>query len=125
MPWQSCDQRFSVDVLLFCYSYFTSYVSFFYPEEKHVAIDEELAAFWECVDLWGGKGTPWRYGLPALCKASLVDYLTHLAFQVTAWHELVGTIIQYLLPNKKGAGPAHGMGFTVRGSQERNDVQVL
>ena len=88
-------------------------------------MDEELAAFWECVDLRGGKGTPWRYGLPALCKMSLVDYLTHLAFQVTAWHELVGTIIQYLLPNKKGAGPAQGMGFTVRVNQEENDVQVL
>ena len=38
------------------------------------------------------------YGLPKLNKENLIDYLTHLAFSVTAWHELVGTIVQYLLP---------------------------
>ena len=84
--------------------------------------DEELMSFWECIDLrgnlWTPNETPWRYGLPTLNKESLADYLSHVAFNVTAWHEHVGTILHYLLP------PSKGMGLKIRPGKEEKDVQV-
>ena len=79
-------------------------------------------SFWDCIDLrgnlWTACETPKRYGLPALNKESLVDYLSHLAFNATAWHEHVGSILQYLLP------PSKGMGLKIRPGREEKDVQV-
>ena len=81
----------------------------------------ELAEFWECVDSRGNFGSPWRYGLPRLSKKALVDYMTHLAFNVTAWHEHVGNIITYLLP----PNILHSFGFKLRPGIEVVDVQAL
>ena len=84
--------------------------------------DGELRSFWECIDLrgnlWSPSETPWRYGLPTLNKESLADYLTHVAFYVTAWHEHVGSILHYLMP------PLKGMGLKIRPGREEKDVQV-
>ena len=41
-----------------------------------------------------------------------------MAFYVTAWHELVGNVVQYCLP------PLKGMGLRIRPGKEENDVQV-
>ena len=95
-----------------------SYVDFIYKEDEAIIEDGELKDFWECVDLRGNLGSPWRYGLPDLSRESLVNYLTHVAFYVTAWHEHVGTIVHYVLP------PAKGMGLKIRPAKEENDVQV-
>ena len=103
--------------------FFTSYINFFYNNEN-VTSDEELMSFWECIDLrgnlWTPSETPWRYGLPTLNKESLADYLSHVAFNVTAWHEHVGTILHYLLPSSVGMG----MGLKIRPGKEEKDVQV-
>ena len=95
-----------------------SYIDFFYKEDEAITEDEELKDFWECVDLRGNLGSPWRYGLPDLTRESLANYLTHVAFTVTAWHEHVGTIVHYVLP------PAKGIGLKIRPGKEENDVQV-
>lgn len=101
--------------------YFTSYVDTFYEEDDSVTSDMELAKFWECVDSRGNFGSPWKYGLPRLTRKALVDYLTHLAFNVTAWHEHVGNIITYLLP----PNILHSFGFKLRPGIEVADVQAL
>ena len=93
-------------------------MEFFYQNENEILTDTELIHFWHCVDLRGDLDSPWHYGLPTLDKQSLINYLTHVAFSVTAWHELVGTFIQYLLP------PSLGMGFKLRPGREEHDVQV-
>ena len=49
-------------------------------------------------------------------KENLIQYLTHLAFNVTAWHEIVGTLTQYVTPPK-------GFGFSLRPGQTVVDVQ--
>ena len=49
-------------------------------------------------------------------KDNLIEYLTHLAFNVTAWHEIVGTLTQYVTPPK-------GFGFSLRPGQTVVDVQ--
>ena len=49
-------------------------------------------------------------------KDNLVEYLTHLAFNVTAWHEMVGTISQYVTPPS-------GFGFSLRPGKAVLDVQ--
>jgi hypothetical protein len=46
--------------------FFQSYVDIFYADDESVASDKELIEFWECVDLRGRFGSPWRYGLPTL-----------------------------------------------------------
>ena len=59
--------------------------------------------------------------------ASLIDYLTHVAFFVTAWHEHAGTVIQYFLPMTKNGdwAPSRGMGLgKVRSGKEEKSVQV-
>ena len=96
-----------------------SYIDFFYKEDEAITEDGELKDFWECVDLRGNLGSPWRYGLPDLSRESLANYLTHVAFYVTAWHEHVGNIVHYVLP------PAKGMGLKIRPEREENDVQVF
>ena len=72
--------------------YFKGYVDHFYPEEKSVTLDVELRHFWTSVDLRGGFGAEEKYGLPELSKKHLIDYLTHLAFNVTVGHELNGKL---------------------------------
>ena len=49
-------------------------------------------------------------------KDNLIEYLTHLAFNVTAWHEMVGTISQYVTPPS-------GFGFSLRPGKAELDVQ--
>jgi len=101
------------------HSFFSSYVNFFYKDHEDILVDGELGDFWECVDLRGNMGSSSRYGLPQLSRESLINYLTHVAFTVTAWHELVGTVIQYVLP------PAKGIGIKIRPGRERSDVQAV
>ena len=49
-------------------------------------------------------------------KDNLIEYLTHLAFNVTAWHEIVGTLTQYVIP-------PNGFGFSIRPGKAVLDVQ--
>ena len=49
-------------------------------------------------------------------KDNLIEYLTHLAFNVTAWHEIVGTLTQYVIP-------PNGFGFSIRPGKAELDVQ--
>lgn len=97
--------------------FFQSYVDFFYPDEDKVTTDIELRRFWLNVDLKGEFDARKPYGLPKLSKKSLVDYLTHLAFTVTAGHELNGTIVHYLLSPKAGA-------FKLRPEKDEADIQA-
>jgi hypothetical protein len=98
--------------------FFESYVDFFYPDENKVTTDVELRRFWLNVDLRGEFNACKPYGLPKLSKKSLVDYLTHLAFTVTAGHELNGTIVQYLLTPKAGA-------MKLRPDKDEADIQTF
>ena len=49
-------------------------------------------------------------------KDNLIEYLTHLAFNVTAWHEMVGTLTHYVTP-------PNGFGFSLRPGKAELDVQ--
>ena len=96
--------------------FFESYVDFFYPDENKVTTDVELRRFWLNVDLRGEFNARKPYGLPQLSKQSLIEYLAHLAFTVTAGHELNGTIVQYLLSPKAGA-------LKIRPEKDEADIQ--
>ena len=97
-------------------SFFSKYIDFYYPNDNCVASDSDLQDFWESVNNRGNFGSPMTYGLPKLSKDALIDYTTHLAFTVTAWHEHVGTVVHYLTDPK-------GMNFKIRPSQNQSDVQ--
>ena len=62
-----------------------------------------------------------------LIAASLIDYLTHVAFFVTAWHEHNGMKVHYFLPlTKEGVRvPTRGMGLgKIRYGKQEKDIQV-
>ena len=82
------------------FKFFKGYIDHFYPDENSVTIDVELRRFWTNVDLRGEFGAKKPYGLPKLSKKHLTEYLTHLAFSVTAWHELNGIIFYFYPLNK-------------------------
>lgn len=76
-----------------------SYADLYWPDDDKISADTELAAFWAGVERTRSSG----YGLPALTKAALVDYLTHSIFWVTGMHEWVGNITEYAtVPNGFG-----------------------
>jgi len=98
--------------------FFESYVGFFYPDESNITTDVDLRRFWLNVDLKGEFNARQPYGLPQLSKKALVEYLTHLAFTVTAGHELNGTIVQYLLTPNAGA-------MKLRPEKDEADIQTF
>ena len=98
--------------------YFENYVDLFYPDENKLIMDVELRQFWLNVDTRGGFGARKPYGLPKMSKKSLIEYLTHLAFTVTAGHELNGTIVQYVISPKAAA-------FKIRAEKDEADIQCF
>ena len=98
--------------------FFESYVGFFYPDESSITTDVDLRRFWLNVDLKGEFNARQTYGLPQLSKKALVEYLTHLAFTVTAGHELNGTIVQYLMSPKAAA-------LKLRPGKDEADIQTF
>ena len=98
------------------FRFFKRYVDFFYSDDNAVAINAELRDFWECVDLKGEFGSKKLYGLPKLTKTTLAEYLSHLAFNVTACHELNGNAIPYSISPKGGA-------MKIRADSNKADVQ--
>jgi len=75
--------------------FFHAYLTAFLPDDAAVCADAEIASFWRTVDSCGGRAGQGSYGLPPLSLGALVDYLAHVAFGVSAQHELVGEVVQY------------------------------
>ena len=98
-------------------AFFTSYVDIYFTDDEAVRNDVELMAFWTCMDDRGGFGSPWKFGLPAVVtKIALIELLTYIAFQVTTWHELVGTV------NHFRSSPV-GLSLSIRPGKEIMDVR--
>ena len=49
-------------------------------------------------------------------KKSLIDYLTHIGFSVTAWHEICGNFAPYVLP-------PYGLALKIYPGKEQLDIQ--
>eukprot|EP00947_MAST-08B_sp_MAST-8B-sp1_P004011 g4011.t1 len=73
--------------------YVTAFVDMFWSGNAAVGADEALNKFWDAVDKYHGGGA--TYGLPGLTKDTLIDYLTHVIFTVTAIHEVCGNVAEY------------------------------
>mmetsp|Transcript_1929 Transcript_1929/g.4370 ORF Transcript_1929/g.4370 Transcript_1929/m.4370 type:complete len:589 (-) Transcript_1929:114-1880(-) len=93
--------------------FYKSYVAMHYQDDDAVRGDTDLAEYWTF------KRSPhYAKGLPALSKAALVDQLTHACFSVTAWHNVVGDITQYVtMPNS--------MAFQVRPGRDMADARQM
>lgn len=99
------------------HEFFTAYVGAFFENDVAVLADEELREFWTCIDRCGGDEVDGDYGLPSLSVASLIDYCTHVAYSVTAQHELVGGVAPYI---------AHNCASTsIRPGKNEMDVNVM
>ena len=61
-----------------------------YSDDAAVQADAELVSYWKFELV-----PQYSVGLPALSKHALVDQMTHSAFGVTAYHEMVGQVIAY------------------------------
>ena len=87
-------------------TYVRAYLDVFYPTGDEALLgDAEVVAFWAHFETQ--CDAPW--GLPPLSTDSLVSLLTDLIWWVTAGHELVGSIVEYLttphgLPTKLAPG---------------------
>ena len=99
-------------------SFFSKYIGFYYQNDDEIESDSDLNDFWEMVNKGGDFGSVISYGLPKLSKEALIDYTTHLAFSVTAWHEHVGTLVHYLVDLK-------GMNSKIRPGKCEPDVQAF
>jgi len=75
--------------------YIKRYLDVFYPEkDAQVTADEHLVAFWAHFE--GQIDAGWS--LPPLTYDALATLLTDLIWWVTAGHEFVGAIVEYLTP---------------------------
>jgi len=84
-----------------------------YSDDEAVCCDAALVEYWKfrCAEHY-------TRGLPALSKETLVDQLTHGCFTVTAGHQVVGDIVQYVtIPN--------GMCFQVRPDHNMMDARQM
>mmetsp|Transcript_115061 Transcript_115061/g.372159 ORF Transcript_115061/g.372159 Transcript_115061/m.372159 type:complete len:654 (-) Transcript_115061:255-2216(-) len=91
--------------------FMTGYVSTYYPNDESVRLDAALQEYWKfpCVPQYAAA-------LPALSRQALIDQLTRGAFDVTAYHELVGYVVAYT------TDPA-GAALQVRPSLDMADLQ--
>ena len=85
--------------------YVGAYLGVFYADEEALLADNEVVQFWASFETQ--FDTPWR--LPPLSTESLATLLADLIWSVTAGHELVGSIVEYLtvldgLPAKLAPG---------------------
>jgi len=91
----------------------SGYVDQFYATDNDVTSDAELRAYWKF------EQTPlYCQGLPELSKSALKDQLAKGIFDVTAYHEFVGGVVEYT------TDPA-GAFFQVRAGRNMADTQQL
>jgi len=78
--------------------FYGRYVSLYYASDEAMQADAQLRAYWEfrCVPQYSK-------GLPPLSRNALVDQITQAVFEVTAFHEFVGTVIGYSTDPAGGA----------------------
>ena len=95
------------------HEFYSGYVGLYYADDAAVQADAELSEYWKFE-----LSPQYSTGLPELTKAGLADQLTHAVFGVTAYHEIVGSVIGY------SADPA-GVGFSVRPGLNMSDKQHL
>lgn len=74
-------------------AYVQQYVDIHYPTENALQADAEIEGYWSDF----GKQLPnQRYDVGKLTRANLVLQLTHSLFYVTALHNHVGSLVEYL-----------------------------
>merc|ERR1712048_127986 len=73
------------------HEFYESYVNLYYASDLDVQSDRELQAYWQfkCVP-------PYSNGLPPLCKRTLIDQISQAVFDVTGYHEFVGSAVEYV-----------------------------
>jgi len=91
----------------------SGYVGLHYATDASVQADGELREYWKFK-----VATHYARGLPALSKAALVDQMTHVLFNVTAYHKLVGGVVEY------STDPA-GAVMQVRPGLDMSDMEEL
>jgi hypothetical protein len=91
-----------------------NYISIWYFDDGSINNDVELKNYW----LYYHPSENWiDYGIPTvLNKENLINQITHSIFHVTAGHELVGSVVEYL------KNPA-GLGSKIVAEKNQSDVQ--
>jgi len=78
--------------------FFAGYVGLYYKDDQEVLADKELHAYWRfhC-------SPQYARALPALSKDALVNQITQAVFDITAYHEFVGTMVDFTVDPRAGA----------------------
>ena len=69
-------------------------MSIFYLNKNNLNNDLELIEFWDYFKI---KEASVKINLPQLNYDNLVNFLTYIIFNLTGWHEMVGSIVEYLV----------------------------
>ena len=84
----------ALDVWDAFFAYVRDYMAIHFPDDKSVQADADIRSFWASFETH--MGSPWR--LPPLSLHQLRTLLTDLIWWVTAGHEMVGAIVEYICP---------------------------
>ena len=80
--------------------YVAAYLGVYYETDADVLGDQDMLDYWSHYDrmpMWPS------YGLPALSLETLIDQVAYSIFGVTAQHEMVGSLVEYIV-NPAGCG---------------------
>jgi hypothetical protein len=72
-------------------AFYTKYIDMYYKDDAAVRSDKHLVLYWEF-----GLVPQYKTCLPPLSKVALINQISHSVFYVTAWHEMVGSLMPYV-----------------------------
>mmetsp|Transcript_15068 Transcript_15068/g.40622 ORF Transcript_15068/g.40622 Transcript_15068/m.40622 type:complete len:1094 (-) Transcript_15068:78-3359(-) len=93
------------------YDFMAGYIGVYFKNDEDVTADKGLQEYWKFT-----CSPQYAQALPALSRTALIDQLTRGAFDVTAYHELVGDVVAYT------TDPA-GAALQVRPGADMADLQ--
>jgi len=95
------------------HTFYKAYIDIYYRSEADLQADKDMQRYWafECVPQY-------QTGLPALSKIALANQMTHVCFNVSVFHQLVGDVIRYLkMPNN--------MAWHIREGEDMADAKSM
>ena len=81
------------------HTYAQEFVDLYWKNDKDVKEDNKIVAYWNFLQ---NEARTYKYGLPKLNKANLVNQLCHHTFWVTGMHKLVGNVADWLRTGARG-----------------------
>lgn len=89
-----------LELLAVIRKYVAAYIGVYYKSDADVLGDHDMIDYWSH---WDRMPMYPAYGLPPLSLEALIDQVAYSIFGVTAQHEMVGSLVEYIV-NPAGCG---------------------